>query len=346
MRPASPPHRLAPDSAVTTRNRPPASTPSRKAIIKLERFAANPILSPIPDHDWENRTVFNCGVAALDGAVVLIYRAQGLANNISRLGFAISTDGFRFARLDRPVFEPAAETETFGVEDPRLTLIEGRYHMLYTAWSPLGIQVAMASTDTFFTWRRHGVVIPGPDNKDAAIFPEQVGGRYLMFHRIPPDIWLASSDDLLHWDDYRKVMAPRPGNWDALKIGAGGPPLKTERGWLVIYHGVSPDKVYRLGVALLDLEDPTKVIGWPADSILEPEEPWEREGDVPNVVFTCGTAEIADRYLVYYGGADKVIALATADKHALLDFAAHGPRHNAIVANATSPPSHESGLRR
>ena len=292
--------------------------------MKLERYAGNPILTPIPDHDWENRTVFNCGVAEVEGAVVLVYRAQGLANDVSRLGFAVSTDGFRFSRLDHPIFEPAADTETWGVEDPRLTLIDGRYQMLYTAWSPLGIQVAMASTETFFTWQRHGIVIPGPDNKDAAIFPEQVGSRYVMFLRIPPDIWLAFSDDLHHWGDYRKIMAPRAGNWDALKIGAGGPPLKTGRGWLVIYHGVSPDKVYRLGVALLDLDDPTQVLNWPADFVLEPEEPWELEGDVPNVVFTCGTAEMNDEYYVYYGGADKVIALATAPKAELLRFAKSG----------------------
>ena len=292
--------------------------------MRLERYAGNPILSPIPGHDWESRTVFNCGVAQTDGAVVLLYRAQGTGNNVSRIGFAVSTDGLNFARLDRPVFAPADETEAWGVEDPRLTRIGDRYHMLYTACSPLGIQVAMASTRDFFAWRRHGVVLPGPDNKDAALFPDRISGRYVMFHRIPPAIWLAYSDDLRHWGDYRKIMEPRAGHWDGLKLGAGGPPLKTDRGWLVIYHGVSPDRVYRLGVALLDLADPSKVLNWPAACVLEPEEPWEREGDVPNVVFTCGTAQVGDRYLVYYGGADKVIGVASAKKADLLDFAARG----------------------
>jgi beta-1,2-mannobiose phosphorylase / 1,2-beta-oligomannan phosphorylase len=226
------------------------------------------------------------------------------------------------------VFEPADETETKGVEDPRLTWIDGKWHMLYTAWSPLGIQVAMASTPDFLTWQRHGIVLPGPDNKDAALFPEKVGGRYVMFHRVPPSIWLAYSDDLLHWGDYRKIMDPRPGCWDDLKIGAGGPPLKTDQGWLVIYHGVSKERVYRLGVALLDLEDPAKVINWPADHILQPEEPWELVGDVPNVVFTCGTAELDDKYFVYYGGADKVIAVATAPKRELVRFAAEAKPHS------------------
>jgi beta-1,2-mannobiose phosphorylase / 1,2-beta-oligomannan phosphorylase len=289
--------------------------------VQLERFAGNPILAPIPQHDWESRTVFNCGVAQMDGAVVLIYRAQGTANNVSRLGFAVSTDGFSFARLDRPVFESADETETKGVEDARLTRIGDEYHMLYTAWSPGNIQVAMATTRNFFTWQRRGIVIPGPDNKDAALFPEKIGGRYVMFHRIPPSIWLAYSDDLIHWGDYRKIIDPRPGNWDELKVGAGGPPMLTDAGWLCIYHGVSQDRVYRLGVALLDRDDPSRVNGRPQGFILEPEEPWEREGDVPNVVFTCGTAEIDSRAFVYYGGADKVIAVATAPIDDLVQFA-------------------------
>lgn len=293
--------------------------------LRLERYAGNPILSPIAGHPWESRTVFNCGVAQSEDAIVLVYRAQGMEDNVSRLGFAVSTDGYEFSRLDRPIFGPEDETEVWGVEDPRLTWIEGAYHMLYTAWSPLGIQVAMASSRNFFSWERHGIVLPGPDNKDAAIFPEKVGGRYVMFHRIPPSIWLAYSDDMIHWGDYQKILDPRPGHWDGLKLGAGGPPIKTEHGWLAIYHGVDPDKHYRLGAVLLDLEDPTKVVNWPSAAILEPEESWERVGDVPNVVFTNGTARLGDRYFVYYGGADRVIAVATADVASLHDFALHAP---------------------
>jgi len=290
----------------------------------LERYEGNPILTPIADHPWESRTVFNCGITQIDGAVVMIYRAQGTENNVSRLGFAVSTDGYIFSRLDRPVFEPADATEVKGVEDPRITRIGDDYHMLYTAWSPNTIQVAHASTRNFFTWQRHGIVIPGPDNKDAALFPSKVGGRYAMFHRIPPSIWLAYSDDMIHWGDYQKIMDPRPDNWDDLKLGAGGPPIETDDGWLVMYHGVDKGKVYRLGVALLDRDDPSKVINWPKPFVLQPEQPWELTGDIPNVVFTCGTAEINDRYFVYYGGADKVIAVATASKSELLDFAKHG----------------------
>lgn len=289
--------------------------------MKLQRYSGNPILAPIPDHAWENRTVFNCGVAQTEDEIILIYRAQGQENNVSRLGYARSTDGYHFDRLAHPVFEPEADTERLGVEDPRLTWLDGQWQMLYTAWSPESIQVARATTHDFRTWERKGIVIPGPDNKDAALFPEKVAGRYVMFHRIPPSMWLAYSDDLVHWGDYVEIMGPRPGLWDNLKIGAGGPPLRTEHGWLCIYHGVDQDTVYRLGVALLDLEDPSRVISRPDPFLLEPEEPWELEGDIPNVVFTCGTAEVDGTLLVYYGGADRVIAIATANRDELIQFA-------------------------
>jgi predicted GH43/DUF377 family glycosyl hydrolase len=290
----------------------------------LDRHPANPILEPIPDHSWEARNVFNCGVLDHEGKVVLIYRGQGWDTDVSHLGYAESDDGVAFTRLPEPVFSPETPDEVNGVEDPRLTVLDGRIQMLYTAWSPEAIQVGRASTTDFHTWQRHGIAFPGPDNKDAALFPRKVNGRYVAFHRIPPSMWVAYSDDLVTWGDYQEIMAPREGCYDDLKLGAGGPPIETERGWLVIYHGVDRGKVYRLGVALLDLDDPTKVLNRPKAPILEPEEPWELVGDVPNVVFTCGTAERDGQYLVYYGGADRVIGLATADREALLDFAATG----------------------
>lgn len=292
--------------------------------MKLKRHPQNPLLAPIADHAWENRTVFNCGVTNWEDRIVLVYRAQGTENNISRLGYAESTDGVHFARRSEPIFVPEEPEEVNGVEDPRLTFIDGRFEMLYTAWSPEAIQVARASTTDFVTWERHGVSFPGPDNKDAAIFPDKVNGRYAAFHRIPPSMWIAYSDDLTNWTDYHQIMEPRPGCFDSLKLGAGGPPIETEAGWLVIYHGVDDNLVYRLGVALLDRNNPEIVLNRPTTPILEPEESWELVGDIPNVVFTCGTAELGEDYLVYYGGADKVIALATGNKKDLLDFALHG----------------------
>ena len=292
--------------------------------MKLIRHPENPLLEPISDHPWESRNVFNCAVLNHNGKVVLVYRGQGTDNDVSHLGYAESPDGVHFIRLAEPIFSPKDSTEVNGVEDPRLTVLDGRIQMLYTAWSPAAIQVGRASTTDFHTWERHGIVFPGPDNKDAALFPRKIGGRYVAFHRVPPSMWVAYSDDLQTWSDYREIMRPREDCYDNLKLGAGGPPIETELGWFVIYHGVDKDLVYRLGVALLDKDDPTKVLNRPKTPILEPREPWELEGDVPNVVFTCGTAELDDDYLIYYGGADRVIALATANKKELLDFAAHG----------------------
>jgi predicted GH43/DUF377 family glycosyl hydrolase len=292
--------------------------------VKLHRHRENPVLLPDAAHPWEARNVFNCGVLNHEGKVVLLYRAQGWESDVSHLGYAESTDGVHFQRGAHPVFSPGAPTEIKGVEDPRLTVLDGQIHMLYTAWSPEAIQVGHASTRDFLGWERHGIVFPGPDNKDAALFPRKINGRYVAFHRIPPSMWLAWSDDLVTWGDYQQIMEPRPEQFDSLKLGAGGPPIETDAGWLVIYHGVDHDRVYRLGVALLDTENPAKVLNRPREAILEPEEPWEIQGEVPNVVFTCGTATMDGRYLVYYGGADRVISLATADQHELLEFAATG----------------------
>lgn len=308
--------------------------------MQLVREKTNPLLEPIADHPWENRTVFNCGVTNWQDKVVLLYRAQGTANNVSRIGYAESTDGVNFTRLPEPVFVPELPEEEFGVEDPRLTWIGDTCHMYYTAWGPdtksgrtgvdengypyAWIQVNHASTKDFKTWERHGMVFDGPDNKDAALFPDKIGGRYCAFHRIPKSMWLAYSDDGKNFGDFVEILKPREGYYDDLKLGAGGPPIRTEHGWLVIYHGVDQNLVYRLGVAMLDLEDPSIVINRPKEPVLSPEKPWELVGDVPNVVFTCGTAELGDDYLVYYGGADKVIALARANKQELIDYALHG----------------------
>jgi predicted GH43/DUF377 family glycosyl hydrolase len=158
------------------------------------------------------------------------------------------------------------------------------------------------------------------ENKDAVIFPEKVSGKYVMFHRTMPDIWIGYSDNLKEWYGHKIVMRPREGLWDCKKIGAGPPPIKTEKGWLLFYHGVDEKRVYRLGVALFDLNDPSRLIARQEGPILEPEEPWELEGDVPTVVYNCGAIEKNGMYYVYYGGADTVIGVATVSKEEALDF--------------------------
>ncbi|MCL6431150.1 MAG: glycosidase [Anaerolineae bacterium] len=287
--------------------------------MQLQRHAANPILTTVRHHDWEDRTCFNAAVVYEEGLFHLVYRAQGTADNVSRLGYAVSTDGVHFSRLDRPVLVPENEYERWGVEDPRITRLGDRYYMLYTAYSAHGTRVSLASSRSLLTWQREGIVLPDEDNKDAALFPAKIGGRYAMLHRRPPDIWLAWSEDLLHWTDHQVIMRPRPGLWDETRVGAGGPPIRTERGWLLIYHGYNRDRVYCLGLALLDLENPAVVISRAEEPVLVPTEPWERAGDVPNVVFTCGSVVVRDEVYVYYGAADMRIALATARLQDLLN---------------------------
>lgn len=280
--------------------------------MKLQRHPSNPLLTTVREHDWENRTCFNCAVVYDDGLFHLLYRAQGTADNISRIGYAFSDDGVHFSRVDRPVLLPANEYERWGVEDPRITRLGDRLYMLYTAYSAQGTRVSLASSRNLLSWQRHGVVLPDEDNKDAALFPEKIGGRYAMLHRRPPDIWLAWSEDLTHWTDHQIIMRPRPGAWDETRVGAGGPPIKTGEGWLLIYHGYNRDHVYCLGLALLDLENPAMVLSRAVEPVLEPLDPWERVGEVPNVVFTCGSVVVDEQVYVYYGAADMRIALATA----------------------------------
>ncbi|MCL4408631.1 MAG: glycosidase [Thermotogae bacterium] len=278
--------------------------------LKLKRDPRNPLILPEPSHLWESRYVFNCAIANEDNLFHMIYRAMGV-DDVSRLGYAASLDGVHFSRLDKPVFSPKNSFETKGCEDPRLTKVNGEYYMLYTAYSRIGTRVSMASTKNFITWKRYGVILPDQNDKDAALFPEKVNGKYMIYHRIEPDIWVSFSDDLLHWSEDRVIMKPRKNSWDSLKVGIGAPPIKTSHGWLMLYHGVDDKFVYRLGFALFDLNDPTKLLKRSDEPILEPEEDFELFGQVSNVVFSDAMIVHDDEYMIYYGGADNCIALAT-----------------------------------
>jgi len=311
-------------------------TPEQPPAGALSRFAANPIVEPIKEHPWESKSVFNPGVINLEGKVYLIYRAWG-EDNISRLGLAVSEDGFKFTeRREEPIFEPKRRSETKGCEDPRLTLIDGRLYMVYTAYDGLVAQIALASigVDDFLNyrweaWRRHGLVFPGFTDKDGTLFPERFDGRFAMLHRVDPHIWITFSSHLrCPWPrkEHKIVAGPATGmTWDGRKIGAGAQPIKTKYGWLLITHGADHTHVYRLGVMLLDLSDPRIPLYRSPNSILEPTEKCEigEPGThcVPNVVFTCGAVpregnkeilDAEDEVLVYYGAADSVVAVATA----------------------------------
>ncbi|MCL0036235.1 glycosidase [Dehalococcoidia bacterium] len=302
----------------------------------LTRFAGNPVLEPIWEHVWESKYVLNAGTIKLDGKVYLVYRAFG-EDEVSRLGLAISEDGFKFTeRLEEPIFEPKGKSEEKGCEDPRLTLIGDRIYMTYTAYDGIVAQIALASigVDDFLKhrwrgWRRHGLVFPGFTDKNATIFPEQFNGKFAMLHRVDPHIWVTFSSHLrCPWPrKEHKILAGSTSGmmWDGRKIGAGAQPIKTKYGWLLITHGVDYAHVYRLGVMLLDLADPTMLLYRSPNSILEPRERYEvGEEDtcwIPNVVFTCGAVprednkgmlDAGDELLIYYGASDTVICIATA----------------------------------
>jgi predicted GH43/DUF377 family glycosyl hydrolase len=284
--------------------------------VRFERYSGNPVLVPNPSCAWEARNVFNCAVVQHNGLFHMLYRAQDVAYR-SSIGYAVSVDGLSWSRLDKPVLSYGAEYETRGVEDPRVTLLDGVFYMTYTGYSVHGTRASIARSRNLIDWERVCVALPGEDNKDHALFPARVGGRYCMFHRREPDVWIAYSDDLVSWGDHRRVFGPRTG-WESLKVGISGPPIRVAQGWLLVYHGVDDEMVYRQGVALLDARDPTRVLARPAECVLEPREPWEHLGEVPHVVFSCATLAVGDELWIYYGGADRTIGLARAPKRDVL----------------------------
>jgi predicted GH43/DUF377 family glycosyl hydrolase len=304
---------------------------------KLTRPVERPILEPIDDHGWESRYVLNAASVRLDKTIYILYRAYG-DDEISRIGLAWTKDGVNIeGRLSVPIFQPEATTESAGTEDPRVTVIGDRLYMLYTAWDKEIAQIAMASIPVeafikhrFDRWERHGLGFPGLPNKDAVLYPEKFDGRYVIYHRIDPNMWISYLDELTcPWPrtGQKIVTSPRPGMmWDGIKIGAGSQPIKTTHGWLNVYHGVDYERSYRLGVLFMALNDPSNVIYQSPNPILEPEMDYEigssGNGDywVPHVVFTCGAVPAVDKesiglddeIFVYYGAADTAIGVAKA----------------------------------
>jgi predicted GH43/DUF377 family glycosyl hydrolase len=289
-------------------------------MIKLKRLSDKPILSPKKQNSWEAGAVFNCASICDSGLVHLIYRATDIVSNdddgkyINSLGYAVSRDGINFNRLEEPILVNDVPQELRGPEDPRIVKLGDTFYMMYTGYGGRfegDWRICLASSQNLIDWQRHGVMLDEP-NKDASLFPEKINGQYVMLHRRPPNIWLAYSDDLSRWSNHTLVMETGPdSSWESEKIGIAGPPIKMKDGWLLIYHGVSQNNQYSLGVAMLDLDDPSKVIARQTAPILEPELDWEINGCVPNVIFSCGQVVIGDEMYVYYGGADTVIGVAS-----------------------------------
>ena len=272
--------------------------------IRLRRSSFNPILSPIANHPWESKAVFN-PAAWYDGKTVhLLYRAQS-ADNTSVFGYAASYDGLSLAeRLPEPAYTPR---ETFeqklvpggnsGCEDPRLTQIGDTLYICYTAYDGKNVPRVALSTITVedFKNKRWNWTIPklisppGQDDKDAALFPKKIRNQYAILHRLGQGISLDFSSDLAfgesHWLDGTHIMNPRDNSWDSVRIGIAAPPIETKKGWLLLYHGISHHAKYRLGAALLDLKDPSLVLARTDSPILEPELPYEKFGQVPAIRF-------------------------------------------------------------
>lgn len=291
------------------------------------RHAKNPIIT-VDKLPYRANSVFNPGAGLVGGETLLLVRVEDL-RGISHLLAARSTDGVTGWRFDQaPLIAPEPDThpeEIWGCEDPRLTWLPelDQWAIAYTAYSRRGPLVSLALSHDFTQVKKLGPVMP-PEDKDAALFPRRIDGRWAMIHRPSPlrgfaHMWVSYSPDLRHWGDHELLLEARDGAWwDAGKIGLGPPPLETADGWLICYHGVhgtASGPIYRVGLALLDLDDPRKVLRRTDEWVLAPTAPYERSGDVNKVVFPTGwVLDPATQQLsLYYGAGDSAIALATAN---------------------------------
>ena len=305
----------------------------------LHRHPSNPILTA-EDWPYPVNAVFNPAAATVNGETVLLGRVED-RRGISHLAVARSANGIDGWSIDpEPLLASDGETtsEQWGFEDPRVVWVDelARWVITCTAYGPAGPAVFLATTEDFATVERHGV-IRQPEDKNAALLPHRIDGRWVLLHRPKTqssahgEILLSRSADLVSWSTPEQVLQTRAGAWwDSLRIGIGPPPLQTEQGWLLVYHGVKETvagEVYRVGLALLDLDEPTTVLRRLPAWILAPIAPYERTGDVPNVVFPCGLVhnDATGEIRLYYGAADSSICLATAQLDELLDEVLSAP---------------------
>lgn len=298
----------------------------------FRRYEGNPILTPA-SWPYPVNSVFNPGATLLaDGTTLLLCRAED-HRGISHLCAARSADGMTDWRIDaQPTLAPDPEQypeEIWGIEDPRVTFIPelGKWAIAYTSYSRGGPGVSLAFTTDFQRFERVGNIM-SPWDKDAALLPRRFGDHWALIHRPTTaqdaHVWISWSPDLRHWGHQRLILESRKGAWwDANKIGLSPPPIETREGWLLLYHGVrvtASGSLYRLGIALFDLERPERCLLRGDDWIFGPEAPYERFGDVNNVVFPCGVtlADDGDTVRLYYGAADTCIGLATGSLRGLL----------------------------
>ncbi|MBI3250566.1 MAG: hypothetical protein HYZ61_01790 [Candidatus Andersenbacteria bacterium] len=304
-----------------------------KEISRAKRMPEVPIIVP-RDGDkywWEKNGVFNPGVTEYKGNILLLYRAYD-DFRISRLGMAHSEDGVKFTQYDHPAIDtdPDDADERLGIEDPRITKIDDTYYIIHTVSSyhrvgekpevrgvmdylPWRIRVAMHTTKDFHSYNHWDVILPNIPAKNASLLPEKINDQFGLYYREFTDegetLKLAYTKDFKSWSEALVIPWPKPQVWQGFKFGTGSQPISTSKGFLMVYHAVDNNQVYRLGLIMFDRQDPTKIL-WYTGPILEPETTYEKEGYVQNVVYTCGAIIRDNELWIYYGAADKVIGRA------------------------------------
>jgi predicted GH43/DUF377 family glycosyl hydrolase len=290
-----------------------------------QRLSENPVIER-QGNGWESAGTFNPSVIVRDGKIIMLYRAQDMYGT-SRLGYAESADGIHFTRRSQPVLSPETDYEKDGgVEDPRLVQFGDTYYLTYTGYNKKDAQLCLATSKDLIHWQRRGVILPAYQGKwnirwtkSGAIIPEKIAGKYWMYFLATArdnndQVGLASSDDLLHWTEATDapVLPVRAGEFDSRVAEPGPAPIITPKGIVLIYNGADDKLVYRTGAALFDRSNPRLLISRTDEPIFAPEKPWEKVGQVPNVVFVEGMLRRDDRYLFYYGGADASVGVAGA----------------------------------
>ncbi len=307
--------------------------PEKITLPPARRDPEHPILQARPEKKywWEKNGVFNPGVTEYKGHVVLLYRAYDTFR-ISRLGMAHSKDGINFKQYDHPAIDtdPNDPDERLGIEDPRITKIDDTYYIVHSVASyhpsghkpdvsgvtdfvPWRVRIGMHTTTDFKQYVHWDVVLPEVPGKNASLLPEKINGNFGMYYREHTDegetLKLAYTKDFQTWTDPLIIQWPKAESWQEFKFGTGSQPIAVKEGFLMVYHAVDKNFVYRLGLALFDRDDPSKLL-WLSNPILEPEMPYEKAGYVQNVVYTCGAIIRNKELWIYYGAADSVIARA------------------------------------
>lgn len=294
-------------------------------IIKLKRYQKNPILTP-SENVWENLNVSNAAAVVHDGKIYLLYRAEGEERRlgpgtwpVTRIGMAVSENGYDISyRHPVPIFDKDPEDSwcEFGCEDPRISKIGDTYYIVYVSMSRYGYtgdRLAYATTKDFKTFKKHGLLMKQLEQRTSGFLPGKIDDKFVLFHRPMPNMWVSFSRDLKTWEDMSCVLETKDGSWYENKLGIGAPPIETEHGWLLFWHGKNNNSEYGLGIMLLDKDDPRKIIKMQEEPILTCEMDYEKEGFCKNVVYTDGAVRFGDKYFIYYGCCDRCLAVATVD---------------------------------